>query len=286
MEILHLDLKPSQGDKVKFCYFWDNPIISDSLPLSKTTISDLIRDIEGSYYEELTWTKSISNPEEIGQKLYNWLDSGDRLLASRIQGKRNIILAISATEKLAHLPWELLHNGTEFLVGRSIIPIRWVKETANKIYIENNPKKRALKLLFMATEPENLGRKPLHYEAEEARILEANKKYDLDLFLQVEESGCLDTLNYLLDNYGKGYFDVFHLTGHADIEEDTPYFITETEIGEEKKAFVEDIIDVFNYNFPKLMFLSGCHSAQAAQKGATPSPAEALIKNGAKAVLG
>jgi hypothetical protein len=237
MDILHLDLKPSQEDKVQFWYFWDNPIISESLPLPKTSISDLIEDIERIYYEALSW-RMPPNLQEIGQKLYNWLDSGDRLLASRINNKHNIILAISATEGLAHLPWELLHDGENFLVERSVIPIRWVKRAANKITSENNPKNRALNLLFMAAEAEN-STNPLHYEEEEARILEANQRFRL--FLQVEESGCLEILKDLLAYYGTGYFDVFHLTGHACIEEDTPYFITETEIGEEKKASAKDI---------------------------------------------
>jgi tetratricopeptide (TPR) repeat protein len=136
----------------------------------------------------------------------------------------------------------------------------------------------------MAAEAEN-STVPLHYEEEEARILEANQRFRL--FLQVEESGCLEILKDLLAYYGTGYFDVFHLTGHACIEEDTPYFITETEIGEEKKASAKEITKVFRTaKFPQLMFLSGCHSGEAAQEGATPSLAEALIKNGAKAVLG
>jgi hypothetical protein len=33
----------------------------------------------------------------------------------------------------------------------------------------------------------------------------------------VEESGSLTELGYLIDDYGKGYFDVLHLTGHATI---------------------------------------------------------------------
>ncbi len=118
-------------------------------------------------------------------------------------------------EKLAHLPWEVLHDGNSFLVERmpGFIPVRWVSSDAVKqLSIEAEPENRALQVLFMATSP--LGVEPvLDFEAEEGRILEATARQPLAL--TVEESGCLSELGYLVDDYGQGYFDVFHLTGHA-----------------------------------------------------------------------
>jgi tetratricopeptide (TPR) repeat protein len=83
-------------------------------------------------------------------------------------------------------------------------------------------------------------------------------------------------------------FDVFHLTGHASIKDEapyTPYFITETEVGDRHETTAAELAEVFRFRFPKLVFLSGCRTGQAPDKGAVPSMAEALIEQGARAVL-
>jgi CHAT domain-containing protein len=280
MEVLHLILKPFQDDYLELRIFWDNP--NEYVPphtFSKSKIDELIQYFEDYYYTTGT-QESLDN---LGQKLYKWLDTDDSLLAQKIDGQREILLAIAVTEKLAHLPWELLHDGKEFLVDRNIIPVRWVVRAARKISIENNPENRDLNLLFMATYPEEPNLQPLHYEDEEARILKATERQPL--FLQVEESGCLEELRYLVDDYGEGYFDAFHLTGHAGIRNGQPYFITETETGDRHNASAEEIVEVFDMRFPKLIFLSGCKTGQAGRYGAVPSMAETLIETGATTVL-
>lgn len=111
----------------------------------------------------------------------------------------------------------MLHDGNSFLVERlpGVVPVRWVSsDTVNKLSIEAEPENRALQVLFMATSP--LGVEPeLDFEAEEGRILEATVRKPLTL--TVEESGCLSELGNLVDDYGSGYFDVLHLTGHATL---------------------------------------------------------------------
>ncbi|MEA5628134.1 tetratricopeptide repeat protein [Nostoc sp. UHCC 0251] len=103
----------------------------------------------------------------------------------------------------------------------------------------------------------------------------------------MEESGCVSELGKVWSRYLND-FDVFHLTGHASIKDEapyTPYFITETEIGERHETTAAELAEVFRFRFPKLVFLSGCRTGQAADKGAVPSMAEALIAQGARAVL-
>ncbi|MGK7874715.1 MAG: tetratricopeptide repeat protein [Xenococcaceae cyanobacterium] len=282
MEILHLDLKTIGDEYVELRYFWDNPNDYKSRRLPLTEIADLIQRAETDYYTYLPVDYAIT-----GQKLYQWLDEPDRFLQQAINQhqREGIILAIAAAEKLDHLPWEVLHDRNGFLVQRlpAIIPVRWTAANTNKLSIEAKPENRALQVLFMATSP--LEVEPvLDFEAEEGRILEATKRQPLAL--TVEESGCLTELGYLVEDYGKNYFDVLHLTGHATLTDGEPRFITETEIGEAYYASATDIATELEFQLPKLIFLSGCRTGQAGKEGAVPSMAEELLKSGAKVVLG
>ena len=284
MQTLHLDLKSVAENYVELRYFVDNSNQYEKRALCLTEIADLIELAERDYYvsffpEDYTVT---------GRRLYNWLDGSDRWLQPLLDKYRRegIVLAIAATEKLAHLPWEVLHDGNGFLVQRipAIVPVRWVSDsTVKKLTIEGEPENRALQVLFMATSP--LDVKPvLDFEGEEARILEATKRQPLAL--TVEESGCLSELGYLVDGYDRDYFDVLHLTGHATLQDGQPRFITETATGEAFYASAGDIAQELQFRLPKLIFLSGCRTGQAGNSGSVPSMAEELLKSGAKAVLG
>ena len=286
MQILHLDLKAVSGNYVELRYFTDNYNQYERRTLPLSEITDLIELAERDYY-----VSSFAEDYAVtGLRLYNWLDGTDRWLQKLINQyqRQGIILAIATAEKLAHLPWEVLHNGKTFLVQRSIIPVRWVSSDSVKtLSVETKPENRALQVLFMATSPQ--GVEPvLDFEAEEARILEATGRQPLAL--TVEESGCLSELRYLVDYYGKDYFDIFHITGHATITNGQPEFITETETGEAFYASAEDIAKALQFRLPKLIFLSGCRTGQAGgdgdNYGSVPSMAEELLKAGAKAVLG
>ncbi len=286
MQILHLDLKAVAGNYVELRYFTDNYNQYERRTLPLSEITDLIELAERDYY-----VSSFAEDYAVtGLRLYNWLDGTDRWLQKLINQYQHqgIILAIATAEKLAHLPWEVLHDDTSFLVERSIIPVRWVSSDSVKtLSVETKPENRALQVLFMATSPQ--GVEPvLDFEAEEARILEATGRQPLAL--TVEESGCLSELRYLVDYYGKDYFDIFHITGHATITNGQPEFITETETGAAYNASAEHFKQALQFRLPKLIFLSGCRTGQAGgdgdNYGSVPSMAEELLKAGAKAVLG
>ena len=287
MKTLHLDLKLVAGDYVELRYFFDNPNQYEKRSLPLGEIADLIQVAEQDYYVRLAVGYTIT-----GQKLYNWLDGSDRLLSRTMQQHpgESFVLAIAAAESLAHLPWEVLHDGNSFLVARmpAVVPVRWVSNVGARhalpLQPPEQPANRALNVLFMATSP--LGVEPiLDFEAEEGRILEATARPEIEL--KVEESGCLTELGYLIDDYGKGYFDVLHLTGHATITANgEPRFYTETETGELYLASSTDIAEKLQFRLPQLIFLSGCRTGQAGKSGAVPSMAEEFLDKGAKAVLG
>jgi len=112
-------------------------------------------------------------------------------------------------------------------------------------------------------------------------------------------------LGNLVRSQRDDYFDVFHLTGHGIIyteadygwalkrmanapklAENTPCFTTENEVGELRFTTVADLAEAFGDRFPRLIFLSGCHTAQVPDRGSVPSMAQALVKAGAQMVLG
>jgi tetratricopeptide (TPR) repeat protein len=252
---------------------------------------------------------------QIGRQLYQWLDGKEGWLRRALDEaeEQTIYLDLIQTSEarglnpetervalgLAHLPWELLHDDTGFLLERqdiSVLPVRSVQQrNTSAIAVQNRP----LRSLFMATSPEDI--KPvLDYEREEANILQATK--DQPLALIVEESGSVEELANLVKSYPEDYFDVFYLTGHGviytqvnfeyllrkgrKIKDYTPCFITEDEVGNVQLTTVDDLAKAFRGRFPRVIFLSGCHTGQVANRGTVPSMAHALVKLGAGIVLG
>ncbi|MHC0068571.1 GUN4 domain-containing protein [Nostoc sp. UIC 10890] len=280
MTILHISLKEQGKNYVSLRYFWDNPANYKEHKLSVAEIKQLSEKAETGYYTRLPVDYSVT-----GQALYNWLDKSDRLLVNALNQPRQqgLIIAIATDKGLAHLPWELLHDGKCFLVEKTspIIPVRWMSN-GQPIVTADNPQNRPLNALFMATSP--LGVEPeLDYEAEEGKILSATKRTPVNL--RVEESGCLTELSYVVREYETGYFDIFHLTGHATYNGETPCFLTEDEYGNRVDSSTDAIAKAMMFRLPALVFLSGCRTGYSSE-GAVPSMAEELLSMGATAVLG
>ncbi len=282
MKILHIDLQESGSNSVEFRFFWDNPNQTRTYTRFLSEIDHLSEQAVTDYY-----TRLPEDHRQTGQGLYRWLDGTERILQSELDSHRGekIVLAISTSNGLVHLPWELLHDGQGFLVSKlpAIVPMRWMK-TGNErlLTVDNNPQDRALNVVFMASSAK--GVKPiLDFEAEEGKILKATRGKPLSL--TVEESGCIKELGELIASKDRGYFDVIHLSGHATIKDQKPYFITETEYGDRQDTSAEDIARELQFNLPKLLFLSGCRTGYS-DGDESLSMAEKLLENGAKTVLG
>ena len=279
VKILHINLQARGEKEAEVRFFWDNPNEYQPRTLSLADIAELNERADTDYY-----TRIPVDYAQTGQKLFHWLDGTDRLfnrtLEQYLHGE-HVVLAIAASGGLANLPWELLHDGTKFLIERSIVPVRWVKDKNECLQIRDEPKNRFLNVLFMATSP--CGVEPeLDFEAEEGRIITATQK-KRSLCLTVEESGNLQELRELIEDYDRDYFDVVHLTGHADIDEGKPYFLTETEYGDRQNSTAAEISRSLSKSRSALIFLSGCRTGYS--ENAVPSMAEALLKTGATAVL-
>ncbi|HEX7242657.1 MAG TPA: CHAT domain-containing protein, partial [Longimicrobiaceae bacterium] len=219
----------------------------------------------------------------LGQRLYEWLDGPtERWLDGALPGPGGLAVHVDVAERLRHFPWELLLRDGSFLcddVNRPFTPVRRVSRDAREVAPANRP----LRVLLMACSPE--GEEPvLDHEGEERMILEATRHRPIELV--VEESGSLRGLREQVEWQEPGYFDVFHLTGHATVREGKPLFVMEDELGFAHHASADEIAEAFSGSWPRLVFLSGCQTGQAPDQGALPSMAEALVAAGAPAVLG
>ncbi|MEH1897428.1 MAG: tetratricopeptide repeat protein, partial [Nostoc sp.] len=279
MQSIRIQLRESTQETVELRYWLPQKNHYESRRLKLAEIADFLKQGERDYY------KVLPNLSGMGKQLFFWLDGDGRWLSRGIANCRGegLVIAIDTDQKLAHLPWEVLHDGEDFLVKRVnpvVLPLRWIEKETEPFSVEA----RQLRVLFMATDPEDVEPK-LEFEQEEARILADTRDFAVDL--RVEESGCVSELGKVWSRYLDD-FDVFHLTGHASIKDEapyTPYFITETEIGDRHETTAAELAEVFRFRFPKLVFLSGCRTGQAPDKGAVPSMAEALIAQGARAIL-
>ncbi|MBD2079796.1 tetratricopeptide repeat protein [Leptolyngbya sp. FACHB-17] len=261
-----------------------SPLISER-SIALDDIQTLIKKSKTDFY------MAEPNPVEVGKQLYFWLDGDDRWLGQALdQTREGLVLAIETAERLSHLPWETLHDRTEFLVMRSN-PVVIVRQGEGVAKLRDLPE-RSLQVMFMATDPEAPGETKLNFEREEAEILDATR--ELPMVLRVEESGSIEGLKDIWQRYD-GTMDVLHLSGHANIREVKqengtieylPYFVTETQTGARDEATADKIAQVLKFREPRLVFLSGCRTGEAGGQGAVPSLAEQLIKQGVPAVLG
>ncbi len=279
---LHIELVEHIANAFQLRFWRDNPNDVRARTLPFTEIADLVGKAETDYYSPLP-----ARLQEIGHRLFRWLDGGERWITTEIEAAANrapvLVLAIAMPHRLAHLPWEVLHDGTAFLIhalNPPVLPLRWRNAAGSNQVPQNRP----LQVLFMASSPEGV-QPVLDYEGEEAVILEATERRPLDL--TVEESGCLEELGALIQDYGAGYFDVLHLTGHADHGKDgRPVFLLEDGEGRRADATAKDIAKDLSRPRPPLVFLSGCRTGQNAAHGEVRSLAEQLIETGFRAVLG
>jgi tetratricopeptide (TPR) repeat protein/GTPase SAR1 family protein len=284
-EVLYIEIKRKNTLEVELRFWFKDETQYQSVSRSLVSLESIKSLAEQYYHRNLDIELKI-----IGQQLYRWFDGGDSFFSLMIRSARKamqgqyLILAIDTDEQLAHIPWEVLHDDIGFLVQQrrpTIVPLRWKKDGSEIVLA---PENRPLRVLFMATQPKDL--MVLNFEEEEKLILDATKKQKINL--AVEESGNLQDLKDLISEYGDSCrFDVFHMNGHATINQSgIPVFYTETEIGEPHLADAVEIWDALIAVPPRVVFLSGCYTGAMGDKGQIASLAQQLIEQGAKSVLG
>ncbi|WP_433041257.1 CHAT domain-containing protein [Dactylosporangium sp. CS-033363] len=252
--------------------------------LDRAAVEQLIELVERDYTQNVHAQRVHSSPRlrELGAQLAKFVDGDERWLDSILGSPPGVTLRITAEQRLRHLPWELLFQQDSFLAVATPTPLLPVRAVGNGAAAQN-PGNRPLRVLFMATSPEGV-QPVLNYEGEEAAILAATARTGTDLV--VEESGTLAGLRFLAEDYGAGYFDVLHLSGHATTAGGEPTFVVESEFGGLATATAGQIAQAMAGHWPRLVFVSGCLTGNAPDRGAFPSMSESLVKAGAPAVLG
>jgi hypothetical protein len=249
----------------------------------------LAEAVDGDYQRGAAGQRVFASPQlgVLGARLFDFLDGDQRWLAPVLQHPPGTVLRITtADQRLRHLPWELLNTGGAYLAVAGTAPVLPVRTVGRRAGLPDDVAagNRPLRVLFMATSPEAV-EPVLNYEAEEAAILDATSRTS-STELVVEESGTLDGLRAVMRDYGDGYFDVLHLSGHATITGDGPVFVMENEVGGRADATAEQIAQALDGAWPRLVFVSGCWTANSPDSGALPSMSESLIHTGALTVLG
>jgi hypothetical protein len=256
--------------------------------LDRAAVDQLIGVVEHDYSQHAIAQKVFGSSQlrDLGAKLFAFLDGEERWLTPVLDHPPGTTLRISAGQRFRHLPWELLVGDGSYLSvsGHApLLPVRAIGVgTALRAPVTRG--NRPLRVLFMATSPE--GVEPvLSFEAEEAAILSATSRTGTELV--VEESGTLEGLRFLSRDYGAGYFDVLHLSGHATISQDgQPTFLAENEFGGLAGVTADQIAAAMAGRWPRLVFVSGCLTGNAPDGGTFPSMSESLVRAGAPAVLG
>ncbi|MBU7019148.1 MAG: CHAT domain-containing protein, partial [Theionarchaea archaeon] len=229
--------------------------------------------------QDFQWHKSVNASQKIGERLFNILNS-DQLLVKSLEeaNMHGELLHLSIrNEGLPDLPFELLYSNG-FLVPSRIHLIRRISDYGCKKKLEIS--KDPLKVLFIACSPEGV-KSVLKFEKEEEIILEVTKNFPVDI--DVEDTGSLEGLQTCL---AQKHYDVVHITGHADIDDDGPFFLMEDEFGYPVPVTPSLLWDVLQLNPPRLLFLSGCRTGEAPQSKAVNSFAHDLVLKHSSTVLG
>jgi hypothetical protein len=231
---------------------------------------------------DFKWNKSSDLSRQIGKHLFTLLN-GDtqtllRALKEADEYDEALQLIIEAEGPASNLPFELLYH-TDFLVPSRIHLIRRVSDRGSK----KTPKSedRPLKILFMACSP--LDTYPvLEFEKEEDTIFEVTQ--NLPVEIDVEDTGSLEGLGEWLDT---NEYDVVHITGHADINENgTPIFWMEDDEGLRVPVKPAQLWRKLSLNLPGLVFLSGCRTGEVPEHAAAISFAHNLVSGHVSTVLG
>ena len=256
-------------------------VLPDCSQDTSTINLDEIQSIEKTC-RDFSWNKSENLSKQIGEKLFNIIN-GDRQTLVRALKEADdygeyLQLYISPDGPKSNLPFELLYYNN-FLVPHKIHLTRRVSDRGFKKTLK--PENRPLKVLFMTCSPEGLS-PVLDFEKEEDMIYKVTE--DLPIDIDVEDTGSLKGLGEYLT---KNQYDVVHLSGHADINQNgTPFFWMEDEEGFPVQVTPSELWEKLNLNPPRLLFLSGCRTGQTPEHLASVSFAHHLVANHCSTVLG
>ncbi|WP_395745578.1 CHAT domain-containing protein [Prosthecobacter sp.] len=169
----------------------------------------------------------------------------------------------SATPALLNLPWELLPSPSSgFLVADG----RWaIRRTMSQALAAPRLGQVALplRILFAACAP--IDQTGLDYEREEEAMLRLATKLGSRVHLSIAEAATFDELKNLISELKP---HVVHLSGHGIVKDGIGYFTFEDERGRSDLRDARSMAEqLFAGRGVRVVFVSGCQSAQAASAG-------------------
>jgi len=265
-----------QGDRLSDGAGWDRSLADADRAAFARWIED--------YHAVASGPDGETALRALGREIHLWLDGGDRRLERLRAQVESPLLPVFAAEtpldansrQFLEVPWELAADEAGYLVadpGTMWAPLRRIGPRRDP----PGPKGRhRLGALFMAAAPH--GPDELDFEAEESAILQATLGIGLDL--HVEDSGSLADLAQHWARIGPP--EILHLSCHGSGGDD-PLLVLEDKFGAPVPARLQDLAGEFTGSWPRLLFLSACHTGEAGPKDA--SLACGLIRVGFPAVL-
>ncbi|MFO1484993.1 MAG: CHAT domain-containing protein [Verrucomicrobiaceae bacterium] len=177
-------------------------------------------------------------------------------------GEGTLIIA-SAEADILNLPWELLPSPSSgFLVADG----RWaIRRTMRDSLPQPKLGQAALplRILFVACAPTDQA--GLDYEREEEAMLRLAAKLGNKVHLSIAEAATYEELRNLISELKP---HVVHLSGHGTVQDGVGYFTFEDERGRsdlrDARSMAEEL---FANRGVRVVFVSGCQSAQAASAG-------------------
>ncbi|MFC8128744.1 CHAT domain-containing protein [Streptomyces sp. NPDC057302] len=248
--------------------------------LDPGTLDDLLARAEAGYY-----TARPADLADTGRHLYEAIDGPTRCLGRPLEELRGhgslVVLAVSTSYgPLHHLPWELLHDGTGFLLqrdGPTLVVVR-TPSVGSRAADERPPQNRPLHTVFLAASPKEI-EPVLDFEQEESLILNAVRRGHR---LSTVESGDISELED--HTRVRDDVDVVHLTGHAGHGETGAYFLFEDRFGRPRPLDAQQIRRAL-VHVPPVVFLSACRTGEAQRRAELPSLAQQLVESGVSAVF-
>lgn len=230
---------------------------------------------------------------EFGELLYQKAFSGDvglafvrsnELAVARNQQLR-LRLVTDLAGKLAEIPWEFLHDGSDYLVlSRSTPLVRYPRQVAHRRHVDLS---LPLRILVMIANPIDMS--PLNV-AEERQLLErATAALQQQRVLEIDflEDATLQNLQRKLRE--KDYH-IFHYVGHSDYDPATGvgWLALEDRFGEKSHESVTGEMlarELSEENTIRLVVLNSCHGARTSDQNPAGGIASSLVTRGIPAVV-
>ncbi|CAM2009515.1 CHAT domain-containing protein [Acanthopleuribacter pedis] len=255
---------------------------------------------EDDYRGLLKWSceskTALEDRRHIGRTIYHWLTHLPEIEAFFEQACRDGILwRVCGSHSLGKVPWELVHDGEQFLAAGlepHFFAVRRAQLGAHSPPVLPDRAARLLMMAFNPFPPRDAEEADVDFantdtleliSQEEALVLEA--LVDLTLEVQVEDSGNLTLINEALHELNSNYFEMIHLRGRFVFHEGAPCLITENQNGLIQYARDSRLVLSLAPQMPRLLVLIGFDTGEAEEEAALQAMARDLVGQGAPAVL-